>query len=688
MNFENILRDIANKTLIRKEQVTTLQNTPNKDKWMNKECYQEKQKFNLAKKSFLKNLNSLDRRQNFLLAKKKCKRMLYFTKKAFEESNLRKLSELNKRDPKLFWNGVKKLMNQSKTGKRDAIHPSKWLPYFKKLLSPKPSGEGPENIKNIKKLIQEKENHMEVGPLDDVFRKDEVIRAIKRSKNNKSSYGPIVNEMLKSNPEYISNVLIYLFSFILKTRQFPNTWNTSLIKPIHKSGVQTKCENYRGICISNHLSKLFTGILNERLESYVDFNKILPHKSLGFRKGFRTEDAMFILSTLLDKYAKSGKKVYACFIDFAKFYDTISHDHLFYKLLSIGVCGDFYFILKDMYKHCSSAIKVDLPEDASNPYSKKITIKSYRTKVFLSQIGLKQGCNLSPLLANIYLADLHKILDDNNQHGPILVDSTVTSLSWADDFLILSLDKKSLQNCIHSLQAYSEIWKLEVSLKKTKCVIFSQGNINYSTLHPLYYNGKAIKYVPFFKYFGVEFSQNCKFKKVKSERLTKARNAIFSLRRILCTNGNVSPKLALSLFDSKILPMLTYGSIIWNVDTACNTIIDGIPETPKTARMEIQYLYNHVFNKTFPDDVSIQRIGKKRNDQQTRPILIKFRYIKDKDAFLRYLHDNKDKCKGYYRRNLDDKYVKDTDIEILHYKYCKFSLNIPKESSTLVTLTE
>ena len=45
--------------------------------------------------------------------------------------------------------------------------------------------------------------------------------------------------------------------------------------------------------------------------------------------------------------------------------------------------------------------------------------------------------------------------------------------------------------------------------------------------------------------------------------------------------------------------------------------------------MEIQYLYNHVFSKTFPDDVSIQRIGKKRNDQQMRPILIKFRYIKD-----------------------------------------------------------
>ena len=99
------------------------------------------------------------------------------------------------------------------------------------------------------------------------------------------------------------------------------------------------------------------------------------------------------------------------------------------------------------------------------------------------------------------------------------------------------------------------------------------------------------------------------------------------------------------------------------LNTASNPIKDGIPETSKTTRMEIQYLYNHFFNKAFPDNVSIQRIGKKRNDQQTRPKLIKFRYIKDKDAFLRYLHDNKDKCEGYYRTKLDDKYVKDTDIE-------------------------
>ena len=44
----------------------------------------------------------------------------------------------------------------------------------------------------------------------------------------------------------------------------------------------------------------------------------------------------------------------------------------------------------------------------------------------------------------------------------------------------------------------------------------------------------------------------------------------------------------------------------------CNDeVVDGIPEISKTAKMKIRYLYNHIFNKTFPDVVSIQLTGKK-----------------------------------------------------------------------------
>ena len=48
----------------------------------------------------------------------------------------------------------------------------------------------------------------------------------------------------------------------------------------------------------------------------------------------------------------------------------------------------------------------------------------------------------------------------------------------------------------------------------------------------------------------------------EKEGTARARNAIVTIRQALSKTGNVSVKLAISLFDSKIEPILAYGSII------------------------------------------------------------------------------------------------------------------------------
>ena len=71
-------------------------------------------------------------------------------------------------------------------------------------------------------------------------------------------------------------------------------------------------------------------------------------------------------------------------------------------------------------------------------------INSYqwnRTKSFKTQSGLKQGHNLSPLLANIFLSYLHKNLEQDHIHAPKLNKFEDTSISWADDLLIMSMKR-------------------------------------------------------------------------------------------------------------------------------------------------------------------------------------------------------------------------------------------------------
>jgi hypothetical protein len=49
-------------------------------------------------------------------------------------------------------------------------------------------------------------------------------------------------------------------------------------------------------------------------------------------KGSRTSDHILTLKTIIDKAFKSSKKVYACFIDFKKAFDTINREALFFNL--------------------------------------------------------------------------------------------------------------------------------------------------------------------------------------------------------------------------------------------------------------------------------------------------------------------------------------------------------------------
>ena len=276
--------------------------------------------------------------------------------------------------------------------------------------------------------------------------------------------------MLKCNPKAIVKSLCALFNLILQSKTFPEVWNLSLIKPIHKAGIVTLHEHYRGLCISNHLSKLFTSILCKRLQMWVEKEGILPDNALGFRKGLRTEDGLFVLTSMLDKYAKKGTKLYACFVDFAKFYDTIAHDLLFLKLAQKGVNGSVCFLLKDMYKNCKYAVKVQLNIDPQNNTHKKY--KWFRTTAFKAISGLKQGCNLRPLLANIYLSDIHEKLQQKHNHAPMLSKIPITSITWADDLLITSLNRDGLQTCITNLNDYAIEWGLEVSLKKLAVLSF------------------------------------------------------------------------------------------------------------------------------------------------------------------------------------------------------------------------
>ena len=147
--------------------------------------------------------------------------------------------------------------------------------------------------------------------------------------------------------------------------------------------------------ISSCVGKLFLRILTKRIDDFMEGSGKWSKNQCGFKNDHRTEDNLFLLKTIFEKYVKKEKKkVYLAFIDFSKFFDKINRHLLLYKLLKYGITGNLYKIIKSIYSNTNYSISIG--GDVS--------------PVFQAQNGVKQGCCLSPTLSNLFQNDLHDIL--------------------------------------------------------------------------------------------------------------------------------------------------------------------------------------------------------------------------------------------------------------------------------------
>ena len=165
--------------------------------------------------------------------------------------------------------------------------------------------------------------------------------------------------MMKASIDTLMPVYEKIFNSILNQGTMPQTWCGGLITPIYKSGGRSDPANYQGICVSSCLGKLFCSVLNQRLLEYIVSLNILQKSQIGFLPNNRTADHAFTLRTLIDKYVHNhNEKIYACFVDFKKAFESVWHDGLLNELLQIDVGGSFYNLIKSLYHNSSCSIKI------------------------------------------------------------------------------------------------------------------------------------------------------------------------------------------------------------------------------------------------------------------------------------------------------------------------------------------
>ena len=205
----------------------------------------------------------------------------------------------------------------------------------------------------------EDSNHLQ-SELDNPKSIEEIHKAIKNLKNKKAvGLDGIRNEMIKTSSRSIKYSLEKLFDLILQAGIFPTSWSNGIITALHKSGNKDDPSNYRGICINSCLGKVFCSILNTRLLNFSNNHKIFHRSQIGFLPGHRASEHIFSLRTLIDQHVTHSArgKLYTCFADFKKAFDSIWHQGLLYKLLKYNIGGTLYRIISSMYSHLICCVK-------------------------------------------------------------------------------------------------------------------------------------------------------------------------------------------------------------------------------------------------------------------------------------------------------------------------------------------
>ena len=371
---------------------------------------------------------------------------------------------------------------------------------------------------------------------------EETKNAIKQLSNGKSvSLDVISNEMLKNLTDQTLQALVRLFNYCLDYSVYP--WTTSTITPLLKGGDAYNPDNYRAIALGSCMGKLFSSILLKRIREY-RFECCPDHPNqLGFKKGAQTADHVITLKTIIDKYTiKRKRKLFACFVDFKKAFDSIARDALLYKVAKIGIGGKVFNMLKNMYDNTSARIKLICK------LSEHIKLEN----------GVEQGHPLSPELFKIFIHDLSSDLNKIVTNIPELNNINVSHLFWADDLVLLALTESTLQKLVDILANYCNLWGLTINIKKTKIMIFNHQGRLLSPISDIILNGIPVEITRTYCYLGIVFIPSGKFKVATNELRKKALRSFFKLKSAI-SREHLSVAALFKLFDALVLPILSYG---------------------------------------------------------------------------------------------------------------------------------
>ena len=344
---------------------------------------------------------------------------------------------------------------------------------------------------------------------------------------------------LKYCTKLFVEILAKLFTGFFIHAWVPLELLMGIITPIvkDKHGDLHDSNNYRPVMNSSVFLKLLEYCILEKIKDYI----VLNDRQHSYRESHSTSTACYFLKETVLSYLNANTRVYSCFLDISKAFDSVDHLILLNKLKELGIPVIYINLIKFWY---------------SNQYA-KVKFQSKFSDEWKICNGVRQGGVLSGLFFSLYI----DILLDNISQLRIgcrigLHSSNI--IAYADDVVLLAPSFASLQMLIDvSYEVASEL-KLEFNTNKTKVVVFNNCKKVPEVKRTFVLGRRPLEVVRTIRYLGYEITDtlsnendiNCKIRKFYAE-----------FNQILRKFNKLDIDTKLFLFKQYCLQI--YGSELW-----------------------------------------------------------------------------------------------------------------------------
>lgn len=367
-----------------------------------------------------------------------------------------------------------------------------------------------------------------------------IVNGFMRQMKSKHSHTPdgFSEFFLKQLRDILCFPLSHIFEQSFVNGIVPSAWLSADVIAVYKKGSSSDPLNYRPISLLCICSKLMEKIINCAMLKHLSAADLISKNQHGFLKQRSTVTQLLDCVHDWSISVDAGNCVDVVYIDFAKAFDSVSHQKLLHKISSFGINGQLKHWLASFLKNRKFRVKVN------NCFSEYFAVTS----------GVPQGSILGPLLFVLYINDIAYGLD--NVECKIFADDVKLYAHFSSTDQCQS--HEFLQNALTKIEEWANRWQLTISAPKCSLLRLGKGFAN-SADYSLC--GITLPAVVQCKDLGVCIHQSLKPSVHCNSIAARAYRVLNILFRCFFTANST---VLLRAYVTYVRPVLEYASPVWS----------------------------------------------------------------------------------------------------------------------------